>query len=207
MASVTASIEIASPVASVWRALVDASAYSGWHPCFPYRLDAGHQLRSGDHLTAILPLTDGRVPLRAMVLEVRRNRTITCLLLPETGAHRGPAGSEDRLDLADVGLYRVDVHEITPGRTVVVQRLRLGFALGGEQADGHELARLLDSVQEALRRRVERAAVEALDEHQITGSIRVTSRFGSLHRGDRRGPGLLSGLADWAAYRPGGAAA
>lgn len=184
MTSVTASVEIEAPVAAVWHALTDLDAYETWNHCFTHVDGPRRPLRGGDRLDAVARLTSGQhagTLVSAIVLEVRRHRSMTWLLVPRDASAGGrgtPSLAAPLPGAPDAAvLYRVDVEAGGCGRALVVQRLQLADRPGLGDPGGGQAGHLLDALNTALRERVEHGPVSPAA-RPIAGVIRVLSRSG-----------------------------
>lgn len=201
MSSVTASIEIDATVDRCWRVLAEVDAYAAWHPWFVGVRCPDAAVRSGEQLDTVLRL-DGMpatgLPVRFVVGEARRHRSVTWLLVR-------PAGSDttahDRPAVA--GLYEVFVQDTGRGTVLVVQHLTLANAPSEHAQVEHALA----AINTALRARVEQTAQATPVERPVSGSVRVSSRSGLFRHGVQQRAGLFSCIAGWVARWPRGVAA
>jgi len=202
MMSVTASHEIRASVAGAWEALADVEQYGSWHPCFAGIVGPPRALRSGDCLTAVVRHAARRpadVPIRVLVLEVRRYRSLSLLLLPPAddvadSVHPGAYHADSH-----VAAYRVDIGPGADGGIVIGQSLSIGHPPG---VDLETLASLLDEMPAALAERAAAMLCDEDTERPITGTIRVSSRSGWRQHGMRPHPGLLTRIAGWMTRRP-----
>ena len=136
-------IEIAAPIADVWRTLTDFSAYSAWNPVMP---NISGTARSGERIRIWLAAGALRVPLDAEVISVEPEREL-CWIGPPISQLRPLVSGRHYFRLHDNGDGTV---HLAHGEVFAGWLIPRGWNLGRGT-----LERAYNTFNQALKRHVE----------------------------------------------------